>query len=161
MGGILGGAFCILFLIGWFLLIVVLPVYAVIKLAMLIFGFKTGKRRREPVWNDEPLVAAADAEKARAAEAEEAAVKAAAEAMRAEAEAARVEALNLSKKEAVVSALKKQGRLDKLAMVYYVESAMREGGNAAAIAFALREKGWPENDIAEAFQGFQSFQSAR
>jgi hypothetical protein len=44
--------------------------------------------------------------------------------------------------------LKKEGRLDRLALVYYVEDALKAGMTPELVAAALRAKGWPEAEIA-------------
>lgn len=62
------------------------------------------------------------------------------------------EELQEFKRSEIVSKLKREGRLDRLALVYYVEASLREGCAAGDVATALRTKGWREADIAAAFQ---------
>jgi len=68
------------------------------------------------------------------------------------ADRARAEELARRKKKRLAAAMKGEGRLDRLALVYYVESALKAGGDGAAIALALKEKGWPAEQVEAALQ---------
>lgn len=54
-----------------------------------------------------------------------------------------------ARKEKLFLKLRKEGRLDRLALVYYVEDAMNSGLTAEAVGAALKSKGWPDAEIAE------------
>jgi len=74
------------------------------------------------------------------------------------ADKAYAEAVARRKKAEMAATMKEQGRLDRLALVYFVESAMKDGGDEAAITAALREKGWPAGQVEAAVRGYREIQ---
>ncbi len=151
------GAVCILLMIGMavvaFLVNVVLPIYLIIRVIQWIIKYReTGKLpwQREPRPTSggggaEGLKAAFDRERSAAAQQQPAAVKAAEPA----AAAAPVTAqyFESRRKEELYAGLKQQDRLDRLALVYYVEDALKAGMTPEAVGAALKAKGWPEEII--------------
>lgn len=166
--------FCWLLIIGMMLLQFALPVYLLYKLVKAIARYaRTGKlpwqRDELPPQAGEPatLKQAMDRARETAVKAETAAAEArkagpavvvageesaAARAARAEEEVRLAESLLKRKRDELAAAMKEQGKLDRLALVYYVEASLREGCAADAVAGALKAKGWPEADITAAFQ---------
>lgn len=76
-------------------------------------------------------------------------------AIKEDAAAARAELIADRRKRTMAAALKEQGRLDRLALVYYVESALKSGMAVEVISAALKEKGWAESDITAAFSSYK------
>ena len=172
--GWVGIGFCGLLGIAYVALMYFLPFYILYRIIKAIIRFaRTGKppwRRDEPARRpDEPAtlkeaLSRAQAAKAQAAQAAaagavraEAAIaaggeSAAARAARAGEEVRLAEALLKRKRDELAAAMKEQGKLDRLALVYYVEASLRGGCTAAAVADALRAKGWKDADIDAAFQ---------
>lgn len=165
--------FCLLMLAVMVLLQVALPIFLIYKLAAAVIRYsRTGKlpwqRDELPPQAGEPatLKQALDRARETAVKAETAAAQArrpepavvageesaAARAARAEEEVRLAESLLKRKRDELASAMKEQGKLDRLALVYYVEASLREGCAADAVAGALKAKGWPEADITAAFQ---------
>ena len=137
--------FCLLFLIAMFLINVVLPVFVLYRLGRWIWRLIQGEKKAE--------MSAAPAEDLAAALARS---RAETEAARAETEAVRAAAAVAAKvrvQEERIAVLKTQGNLDRLALVYYVEDALKSGQIAGDIAAALRAKGWPEEEIAAVVPG--------
>jgi hypothetical protein len=163
MGAGICWLFIIVFALAAFLIQVVLPLYLLIKVILWITRYFT---KGEVPWHKEPAqggglkealardkaAAQSPADKVAGLEAaladakNEAAVLAAAAA-----NARRIEEEASRKREELAATMKAQGRLDKLALAYYVEASLREGCEAGAIKAALRAKGWPEADIDGAF----------
>lgn len=153
--------FLIVFAVAAFLIQVVLPLYLLIKVILWITRyFKSG----EVPWHRKPApgggleaafardkaAAQSPADKIAGLEAalesakNEAAALAAAKTRREDAEFNR-------RMEEMAANMKAQGRLDRLALAYYVESSLREGCEAAAVRAALKAKGWAEADVEAAF----------
>ena len=45
--------------------------------------------------------------------------------------------------------------INKVALVQYIEESIRAGRQRSGIASALKAKGWPENDVEEAFRSYK------
>jgi len=69
-------------------------------------------------------------------------------------EAESMEAIARRKRHELAEAMKAKGRLDRLALVYYIESALKSGLDRAAIAAALKAKGWPDPEVESAFSSY-------
>lgn len=149
-------AFCItlmvIFAVAAFMINVVLPIYLVIQIVRWIKRYRvTG----ELPWQVKPkprvaeagageLKAAFDRERS-AAQQPGAAPKAAEPA--ATAAPATAHYFESRRKEELYAGLKQQDRLDRLALVYYVEDALKSGMTPEAVGAALKAKGWPEETI--------------
>jgi hypothetical protein len=136
--------FCVLFIGGYFLIAFVLPVFILVKLAQWAWHlFQTG----EWPWDaNKAKVNTLPAGEAPPVSLEAKAIFAAETRTRIE------EGALLRKREQLAATMKEQGRLDRLAMAYYVEASLREGCAAGDVASALRAKGWPLEDIAAVFR---------
>jgi len=169
-----GGAVCILMLVvlgvAAFMINVVLPIYLIYKVVTWIAAYA---RNGELPWHKKSRPQAAGELAAALAREREAGLTAAEkvagleaalagareEAAREQADKARAAAAPAESdfaspaREAVFVKLKKEGRLDRLALVYYVEDALKSGMAPAAVAAALRAKGWPEEEIAAVVPG--------
>lgn len=140
-----GFIFCGIFLIVMFLINVVLPVFVLYKLGRWIWRRIQGETKPETNAVPAEDLAAALAR----SRAETQAARAETETIRAAAEAA---GKKLAQEEKI-AVLKTQGNMDRLALVYYVEDALKSGQTAGDIAAALRAKGWPEEEIAAVVPG--------
>lgn len=144
---IMGIGFCLLFLAAMIAVQVVLPIYLLIKAGKFLWRYFNKEKAaaakppqpepglREMLSRDRGPTAAGRAEEP--------------ESVRAEADAAAKQRAW----EERVAVLKTQGNLDRLALVYYVEDALKSGHAAGDIAAALRAKGWPEEEIAAVIPG--------
>lgn len=155
---IIGIGFCLLMLAAMFAVQVVLPILLLVKLGKFLWryfhkGQPGAEEPRQPARSlQEVFPAARPSAPGQADELERA--KAEAEAARAEAAAAKAEAGALReaaewrrRQEARISEVKAQARLNRIALVYYVEDSLKSGVKPEAIAAALRTKGWPEEEI--------------
>jgi hypothetical protein len=151
---------CITLIIGLmalaFLIYVVIPVaiiYVIIKLTLKYS--RTGKlpwqRADAPAAESEETLAASFA-RARSEAARAEAARAGTNDAQAAAAARLAERRLESSRKELAESMKGQRRFDRLALVYYVEAALREGAAAAALAAALKSKGWPEAEIEAAFK---------
>ncbi|MDD2805348.1 MAG: hypothetical protein PHV33_07315 [Elusimicrobiales bacterium] len=132
-------AVCVLFGLLYLALTVALPVFILIKVVQWIMRLMSGEKKPAPAAGG-ALRAALDRSQAGAGTG-------------APAGAAPQSEFASPDREAVFVKLKKEGRLDRLALVYYVEDALKSGMPPAAVAAALRAKGWPEEEIAAVVPG--------
>lgn len=165
--------FCMLMVLAMAVVQFALPIFIIYKLVKAVTRYaRTGKlpwqrdelspqagepatlkqaldRARETAVKAETAAAAAKRPETAVVASEE---SASARAARAEEEVRLAESLLKRKRDELASAMKEQGKLDRLALVYYVEASLREGCAAGDVAGALKAKGWPEADITAAFQ---------
>lgn len=131
---------CILFAIPWaaalFLVNFGLPLLGVFFLAR--WWIRYDRTKKLPWQPDETeLFAALTLEQERAKEEER----------------AKLEATALERnREKARAELRELRRMDRLAMTYYIEDALHDGQDKATVMGALKQKGWPEEDIVAAFQ---------
>lgn len=166
--------FCMLMVLAMAVVQFALPIFIIYKLVKAVTRYaRTGKlpwqrdelspQAGEPATLKQALdraretavkaeTAAAEARKAGPAAVVAGEESAAARAARAEEEVRLAESLLRRKRDELAAAMKEQGKLDRLALVYYVEASLREGCAAGDVAGALKAKGWPEADIAAALQ---------
>lgn len=52
---------------------------------------------------------------------------------------------------------KRELSINRVALVYYIDDATRAGQDETAITLALKSKGWPEDEVAEAFHSSRAF----
>lgn len=133
-------AFCILFVVLYLALTVVLPIFILVKLVQWIVRMVRGEKAPPPA-SGGGLRAALDRSRAKP------------EAAAGPGSPAAESDFASPAKEAIFVKLKKEGRLDRLALVYYVEDALKSGLTPEAVAAALRAKGWPEEEIAAVVPG--------
>ena len=141
----------VVFAVGAFLINVVLPIYLIVKIIQWIIQYReTGtlpwhRKLRPPAGEaGTGLKAALEREKNAASQQQPAAVKAAEPAAAVRPSAQYFES---RRKEELYAGLKQRDRLDRLALVYYVEDALNAGMAPEAVGAALKSKGWPEEII--------------
>jgi len=133
--------FCLLFILAAFAIQVVLPIFLLYKLVRFLMRKFGGGQPEPKAAAGEGLKAALERSRAESGDASGAVT------------AAPQSEFASPAREAIFVKLKKEGRLDRLALVYYVEDALKSGLTPQAVAEALRAKGWPEADIAAVVPG--------
>lgn len=132
-------AFCALFMLLFVAVTVILPIFILVKVVQAILRLVRGEKAPPPAAGGDLRAALAHS-------------RAETETTGAGTAPAQSE-FKSPAREAVFVKLKKEGRLDRLALVYYVEDALKSGLTPQAVAAALRAKGWPEEEITAVVPG--------